>query len=170
MFYFPFFSKFIFVYNHLTLNTLNANLQLDIMRWFSHRRKTGGRHNCITYFTDGCGGGAHCHAHIRLLTFCVVAQSANRHILGSGDSRVGLWPANSNSGDVEHVYLRQGGYAIVVVSQFLSNFSQKRPNGFAWNFQERLAIEQTMVAIWITVSGYRDCFPDLSLLGDTESG
>jgi len=23
--------------------------ELDSMRWFSHRRRTGGRHNCITY-------------------------------------------------------------------------------------------------------------------------
>ena len=23
--------------------------KLDRMRWFSHRRRTGGRHNCITY-------------------------------------------------------------------------------------------------------------------------
>jgi len=23
--------------------------KLDSMRWFSHRRRSGGRHNCITY-------------------------------------------------------------------------------------------------------------------------
>jgi len=24
-------------------------MKLDSMRWFSHRRRTGGQHNCITY-------------------------------------------------------------------------------------------------------------------------
>jgi len=44
-------------------------------------------------------------------------------------------------------YLRQGGYVIVVhgrcklfVRLFVSNFAQKLPNWFAWNFQKRLAM------------------------------
>jgi len=39
-------------------------------------------------------------------------------------------------------YLRQGGYVIVVVCLSVSNFAQKVPNGFAWNFQGRLAMGQ----------------------------
>jgi len=32
-------------------------IKLDSMRWFSHRRRTGGRHNCINYLlTDVVGG------------------------------------------------------------------------------------------------------------------
>ena len=43
----------------------------------------------------------------------------------------------------ENLYcLRQGGYVIVVVCLFVSNFAQKLPNGFAWNFQGRLAMSQ----------------------------
>ena len=36
-------------------------------------------------------------------------------------------------------YLCQGGYVIVVVCLFIGNFAQKLPNGFASNFQGRLA-------------------------------
>jgi len=43
-------------------------------------------------------------------------------------------------------YLRQGGYVIIVVCLFVclfvSNFAQKLPNGFTWNFQGRLAMGQ----------------------------
>jgi len=35
---------------------------------------------------------------------------------------------------------RQGGYAIVVVCLSVSNFAQKRQNGFLWNFHGRLAV------------------------------
>ena len=42
-------------------------------------------------------------------------------------------------------YLRQGGYVIVVFSlsvcMNVSNFAQKLPNGFARNFQGRLAMD-----------------------------
>ena len=46
------------------------------------------------------------------------------------------------------------------------NFAQKLPNGFAWNFQRRLAIERIIKFRWQfgSPSGYRDCFPDSSLL------
>jgi len=38
-------------------------------------------------------------------------------------------------------YLRQGGYVLsVFVCLFVSNFAQKLPNGFARNFQGRLAM------------------------------
>ena len=51
--------------------------------------------------------------------------------------------------------------------------AQKLPNGFAWNFQWRLSMGQwTMVKFWWrsgSPSGYRDCFPDSSLLEDTEN-
>jgi len=44
------------------------------------------------------------------------------------------------------IYLRQGGYVIVAVCLSVclsvSNFAQKLPNGFAWNFQGRLAMGQ----------------------------
>ena len=61
--------------------------KLESMRWFSHRRRNGGRQ--LHYlFTDGCGGVAHCHANIRLLIFCI-SDSANHHILGRGDPGVG---------------------------------------------------------------------------------
>jgi len=33
--------------NSLSLRSINY--QLDSMRWFSHRRRSGGRHNSITY-------------------------------------------------------------------------------------------------------------------------
>jgi len=57
----------------------------------------------------------------------------------------------------------------------VSNFAQKLSNGFAWNFQGRLAMganEQLLRFWWRSGSptGYRDCFFDSSLLGDTESG
>jgi len=38
--------------------------------------------------------------------------------------------------------LRQRGHVFVVVCLFVSNFAQKLPNGFAWNFHERLAMGQ----------------------------
>jgi len=52
-------------------------------------------------------------------------------------------------------YLHQGGYD-VVVCLFVSNFAQKLPIGFAWNFLGRLAMGQwtndyILVAIQITV-------------------
>jgi len=45
-------------------------------------------------FTDGCGGVAHwhaCHAHIRLLIFCVVTQQTAT-FWGVGTHGWGLWP------------------------------------------------------------------------------
>ena len=38
------------------------------------------------------------------------------------------------------IYLRQWGYVITVVCLFVSNIVQKLPNGFALNFQGRLAM------------------------------
>ena len=77
-----------------------------------------------------------------------------------------------------YYYLRQGGYVIVVVylsvCLSVSNFVQKLPNRFAWNFQEgwQWANEQMFKFWWRSgsLSGYRDCFSDSSLLVDTESG
>jgi len=60
------------------------------------------------------------------------------------------------------------------VCLFLSNFAQKLPNGFAWHFKARLAMGQwKKIKFWCwfwSPSEYRDCFPDSSLLVDTESG
>jgi len=39
-------------------------------------------------------------------------------------------------------HLRQGGYVVVIVCLSLSNFAQKLPNRFAWNFQGRLPVGQ----------------------------
>ena len=56
------------------------------------------------------------------------------------------------------------------------DFAQNLSNGFAWNFQGMLAmdqwIKQTIKFWWRSrsPSWCRDCFPDSSLLGDTESG
>jgi len=50
------------------------------------------------------------------------------------------------SGTKKHDYLRQGGYVIVIVCLYVClpviNFAQKLPNGFAQNFQGRLATGQ----------------------------
>jgi len=67
------------------------------MRWYSHRRRTGGRHNCISYLLKDVlpvawQSVAYCHAyhaHIRLLIF-LHNDSVNRRILGCGDQ--GVWP------------------------------------------------------------------------------
>jgi len=75
-------------------------------------------------------------------------------------------------------YLHQGGSVFIVVCLSaclsVSNSMRKLPIGFAWNFQGswQWANEQ-MIKFWWwsgSLSEYRDCFPDLSLLGDTESG
>jgi len=64
------------------------------------------------------------------------------------------------SGMSEVYYLCQGGYIMVIVHLFVSlsvsNFAQKLPNGFAWNFQGRLAMGQwtndwILVVVRITV-------------------
>jgi len=55
-------------------------------------------------------------------------------------------------------YLHQGGYVFVVVCLFIclfvSNFAQKRPNGFAWNFQGRLAMASEQK--WLNFDGDPD--------------
>ena len=38
--------------------------------------------------------------------------------------------------------LRQGGYVFIVVCLSVSNSAQKLPNGFAYNFKGRLAMDQ----------------------------
>jgi len=57
---------------------------------------------------------------------------------------------------------------------FVSNFAQELLNGFARNFQGRFAVvSEEMIKFWWqsgSPSGYRDGFPDSSVLGDTESG
>jgi len=62
------------------------------MRWFSHRRRTGGRYNCITYLlTDVVAWPT---ATIAMPTsicwFFLRSDAANRHILRRGDPGVGL--------------------------------------------------------------------------------
>ena len=74
-------------------------------------------------------------------------------------------------------YLRQGGYVIIVVCLSVCLLATLRKNfgtdlhiifreGWQW------AIEKLVKFRWRSgsPSGYRDCFPDSSLLGDTESG
>jgi len=74
-------------------------------------------------------------------------------------------------------YLRQGGYVFVVVCLIVRLFATLRKDartdlhgifGEVW----QCAIEQTSKFWWRSgsPSGCRDCFPESSLLGDTESG
>jgi len=73
-------------------------------------------------------------------------------------------------------YLRQGGYVIVVVCLSVSNFTLHK--NFRTDLHEILRegwqwANEQMIKFWWrsgSPSGYRDCFPDSSLLGDTESG
>jgi len=70
-------------------------------------------------------------------------------------------------------YLHQGGYVIIIVrllstvhKNFQTDLHESFRDGWQW------ASEQ-IVKFWRqsgSLSGYRDCFPDSSLLGDTESG
>jgi len=67
------------------------------MRWFSHRRRSGRRHNCILVYWRMCWRGPlprlpRPHPFVDVLR----SDSANRHILECGDRGVGLWPPNSN--------------------------------------------------------------------------
>jgi len=75
------------------------------------------------------------------------------------------------------LYLRQGGYVFVVVCLFVSLLAALRKNvrtDLHEIFREgwQLASEQIVKFWWRfgSSSGYRDWFPDSSLLGDTESG
>jgi len=72
-------------------------------------------------------------------------------------------------------YLRQEAYVVVVVcSSVFSNFLWKLQTDLHEIFSEgwQWANEETVKFWWRfeSPSGYRDCFPDSSLLGDTESG
>ena len=74
-------------------------------------------------------------------------------------------------------YLRRGGYVFVVVCLSVCLLATLRKNsrtdlceifrdGWQWT-------DAQMSKVWWrsrSSSGYRDCSPDLSLLGDTESG
>jgi len=67
-------------------------------------------------------------------------------------------------------HLRQGGYVIVVVCLFVClsviNFAQKRPNGFSWNFQGRLAMRQwTNDYILVADPGYGSGYGSRYALG-----
>jgi len=76
-----------------------------------------------------------------------------------------------------YFYLRQGDYVFVVVCLSVSLLATLRKNfqtdlheilreGWQWDSEQ-------MFKFWWrsgSPSGYRDCFPDLSLLGDKESG
>jgi len=55
------------------------------------------------------------------------------------------------------IYLRQEDHVFVVVCLFVSNFAQKLPNGFPWNFQEdwQWANEQMIKYWWQSGSGIR---------------
>ena len=71
-------------------------------------------------------------------------------------------------------YLLQGGYIFVVVGLSVSNFAKNFRTNLHKTFREgwQWANEQ-ITKFWQrfgSPSGYRDCFSDLSLLGDTESG
>jgi len=59
---------------------------------------------------------------------------------------VRVWPIHVHAR--LYNYLRQGGYVLAVVCLsvclIVSNFAQKLPNGFAWNFQGRLAMGQRL--------------------------
>ena len=64
-------------------------------------------------------------------------------------------------------------FVCLPVACLLATLRKKLRNGFAWNFQGRLAMGQwQIIKFWWrsgSLSGYRDCFPDSPLLGDTES-
>jgi len=69
-----------------------------------------------------------------------------------------------------HFFLRQGGYVIIVVCLSVCLLATLHEN-FRTDFQE-IYNEQVIKLWWRSgsPSGCRDCFPDSSLLGDTESG
>jgi len=56
----------------------SSNMKLDSMRWFSHRRRTGRRHNCITYLLADVvtwpTATPHTLVHPIVDFFCVVTQ------------------------------------------------------------------------------------------------
>jgi len=61
------------------------------MRWFYHRRRTGGRHNCITYLlTDVVAWTTATPATPPSICWFLSSDSANRHILGGGDPKLEL--------------------------------------------------------------------------------
>jgi len=77
-----------------------------------------------------------------------------------------MWPNSTFSSPPRKVMFSS---LFVCMSVCLLATAQKLPNGIAWNFQGRLV----MTKFWWrsgSPSGYRDCFPDSSLVGDTESG
>jgi len=73
---------------------------LDSMCWFSHWRRTGGRHNCVTYLlmpSLPCP-----HPFVDFLH----SDSANRHILGCGDPGMGpMTPKLKLGGDFCTVHI-----------------------------------------------------------------
>jgi len=66
------------------------------------------------------------------------------------------WAASRQNSLTTCYYLRQGGYVFVVVCLFVclfvNNFAQKLLNGFAWNFQGRLAVGP--VNKWLNFGGH----------------
>jgi len=74
--------------------------KLDIMRWFSHWRRTGGRHNCITYWRMWWRGPLPHLLRPHSFVDFFANDSANRHILGCGDPGVGPMTPNSNTGEI----------------------------------------------------------------------
>jgi len=56
--------------------------------------------------------------------------------------KTGRHPAQSITHSKNCNDLCQGGYVFIIVCLFVSNFAQKLPNGFASNFQGRLAMDQ----------------------------
>jgi len=72
--------------------------KLDSMRWFSHRRRTGGRHNCITYLLTDVVPYLQCpHSFVDFLR----SDSASLHILGCGRGPgMGHMAPNSNSDEI----------------------------------------------------------------------
>jgi len=130
----------------------------------------GGGEHCIVWTEWRSAGWSVC---LLLLIFPCTIKSrisllAPAHPGGPGKKTVKrLW--------YYYYYLHWEGYFLsLFVCLFVSNFGQKLPNGFAWNFQEgwQWASEQNIKFLWRSASpsGYGDCFPDSSLLGDAESG
>ena len=71
----------------------NFQNQLHSMRWFSHRRRTGGRYNCTTYLLSRLP-----RPHPFVDFFAVTQQAAT--FLRCGDPGVGLMIPNSNLGEI----------------------------------------------------------------------
>jgi len=90
----------------------DINNKLNSMRWFSHRRRTGGRHNCTTppcsHEMGPSAAAARC-LHLQRAHTVRYAPggvcSSMRVFLSQVTLTFDLWPRRSNSGDIFTVYL-----------------------------------------------------------------